>query len=137
MRAFREPLPLTAAISMAVLGDSLAYGLGASRPENGLAHLLFGRVREIRPGSTYANFGVPHSTVGDVLRHQVPQLHRSARRSCSLLPARTTCATPATRSSSRGASGNCSKASTTLRRGRRSLQPECPTCPVPSPFRRS
>lgn len=77
MRAFREPSPLPAAISMAVLGDSLAYGLGASRPENGLAHLLFGRVREIRPGSTYSNFGVPHSTVGDVLRHQVPQLHRS------------------------------------------------------------
>lgn len=78
MHAFKQSLPQPAPVSMAVLGDSLAYGLGASGPENGLAQILFRRVREERPGSTYANFGVPHSTMGDVLRHQIPQLHRAS-----------------------------------------------------------
>jgi lysophospholipase L1-like esterase len=63
---------------MAVLGDSLAYGLGASSVENGLAHLIFTQLRQARPGSTYANFGVPHSTMGDVLRAQIPQLQRAS-----------------------------------------------------------
>ncbi len=62
---------------MAVLGDSLAYGLGASREEHGLAQRIFAQLRVDRPGSTFANFAVPHSTMGDVLRHQVPQLHRT------------------------------------------------------------
>jgi lysophospholipase L1-like esterase len=60
---------------MVVLGDSLAYGFGASREEHGLAHRIFAELRATRPGSTYANYAVPHSTMGDVLRHQVPQLH--------------------------------------------------------------
>ena len=77
MHAFRQPLEQTAPVTMAVLGDSLAYGLGATSVENGLSHLIFAQVREVRPGSTYANYGVPHSTMGDVLRHQIPQLHRS------------------------------------------------------------
>lgn len=64
-----------ARISMAVLGDSLAYGLGASREEHSLARRLYQRIREERPGSTYANYAVPYSTLGDVLRHQVPLLH--------------------------------------------------------------
>ncbi len=62
---------------MAVLGDSLAFGLGASCAEKGLAYLIFRRVREGRSASTYSNFAVPHSTMGDVLRHQLPALHGS------------------------------------------------------------
>jgi lysophospholipase L1-like esterase len=76
MHAFREPLEQTAPVAMAVLGDSLAYGMGATRVENGLSHLIFTQVRAARPGRTYANYGVPHSTMGDVLRHQIPLLHR-------------------------------------------------------------
>lgn len=59
---------------MAVLGDSLACGLGASVPEMGLAHLWHARLRAQRPASTLFTFAVPHSTMGDVLRHQVPKL---------------------------------------------------------------
>ncbi len=62
---------------MVVLGDSLAYGLGASGQEGGLAHRIFARLRAGRPSSTLSNFAVPHSTMGDVLRHQVPQLRRA------------------------------------------------------------
>ena len=60
---------------MVVLGDSLASGYGASVHENGLSHRIFTQLRAERPGSTYSNFAVPHSTMGDVLRHQVPKLH--------------------------------------------------------------
>ncbi|HZZ65188.1 MAG TPA: SGNH/GDSL hydrolase family protein [Candidatus Baltobacteraceae bacterium] len=66
-----------ARLAMVVLGDSLAFGYGASTPENGLAHRIFDALRASRPGSTYANFAVPHATMGDVLRHQVPKLHRA------------------------------------------------------------
>ena len=77
MHAFKQPQPQPAPVTMVVLGDSLAYGLGATNVENGLAHLIFRRLREDRPGSTYANYAVPHSTMGDVLRHQLPHLHQS------------------------------------------------------------
>jgi lysophospholipase L1-like esterase len=76
MHAFPQPLGRPAPIAMAVLGDSLAYGLGASTLDRGLVSVLHGRVRAERAASTLTNFGVPHSTMGDVLRHQVPQLRR-------------------------------------------------------------
>lgn len=63
-----------APVAMAVLGDSLACGLGASAPELGLTHLLHGRLRAQCPESALFSFAVPHSTMGDVLRHQVPKL---------------------------------------------------------------
>jgi len=75
MHAFPQPLGQPDPLSMAVLGDSLAYGLGASTTEAGLAHLLHAQLRAQRPGSALFSFAVPHSTMGDVLRHQVPQLH--------------------------------------------------------------
>jgi lysophospholipase L1-like esterase len=75
MHALTEPLGRPATLSMAVLGDSLAFGLGASSVELGLAHLLHSKLRADRPASTLFTFAVPHSTMGDVLRHQVPQLH--------------------------------------------------------------
>ncbi|HKU68169.1 MAG TPA: SGNH/GDSL hydrolase family protein [Candidatus Baltobacteraceae bacterium] len=74
MHALSQPLGHPAPISMAVLGDSLAYGLGASAVELGLAHLLHARLRANRPASTLFTFAVPHSTMGDVLRHQVPHV---------------------------------------------------------------
>lgn len=74
MHAFSQPHTKSAAIAMAVLGDSLAYGLGATSVENGLAHRLHGRLRADYPATTLLNFAVPHFTMGDVLRHQVPQL---------------------------------------------------------------
>lgn len=75
MHECSEALNLTGRLSMAVLGDSLAFGLGASQSEHSLAHRFYMQLRAERPASTYANLAVPHSTMGDVLRHQVPQLH--------------------------------------------------------------
>jgi lysophospholipase L1-like esterase len=74
MHALSQPLGQPAPLSMAVLGDSLAFGLGASTVELGLAHLLHARLRANRPASTLFTFAVPHSTMGDVLRHQVPHI---------------------------------------------------------------
>jgi len=74
MHAYPQPLREPRPLSVAVLGDSLACGLGASMPEKGLAQLLHATLRAQRPASTLFSFGVPHSTMGDVLRHQVPQL---------------------------------------------------------------
>lgn len=74
MHAFPQPLGQPEPLAMAVLGDSLACGLGASVPEMGLAHLWHARLRDERPASTLFTFAVPHSTMGDVLRHQVPKL---------------------------------------------------------------
>lgn len=75
MHAFRQPLGEPEPLAMAVLGDSLASGLGATTLEAGLAHQLHAHLRAERPASTLFTFAVPHSTMGDVLRHQVPQLH--------------------------------------------------------------
>jgi|SRR5579884_482340 len=75
MHQVSEALSRPARLAMVVLGDSLASGFGASAHENGLAHRIFSQLRIERPESTYANLAVPHSTMGDVLRHQVPQLH--------------------------------------------------------------
>lgn len=74
MHAFPQPQPHNSPVSIAVLGDSLACGLGASVPELGMVHLLHARLRAERPATTLFNFAVPHSTMGDVLRHQVPKL---------------------------------------------------------------
>ena len=74
MRATTQPLDQPQPLAMAVLGDSLACGLGASVPEMGLVHLLHARVRAERPASMLFSFAVPHSTMGDVLYHQVPKL---------------------------------------------------------------
>lgn len=65
----------SARFSLAVLGDSLAYGMGATKEEHSLSRRLYAQLRAERPGSTYANYAVPYSTLGDVLRHQVPLLH--------------------------------------------------------------
>ncbi len=76
MHAYPQPRREPAPLALAVLGDSLAYGLGASARETGMAHRLHSQLREERPASSLFNFAIPHSTMADVLRHQVPQLRR-------------------------------------------------------------
>lgn len=61
--------------SVAVAGDSLAYGLGARDERSGLTQRLFEAIRAQHPGSTFSNYSVPHATMGDVLRHQIGKLH--------------------------------------------------------------
>lgn len=58
-------------LSVAVVGDSLAFGLGAADPSGGLIQRIFREIRRERAGSTITNHAVPHATMGDVLRHQV------------------------------------------------------------------
>ena len=69
-----QPEPSARRLSVAVVGDSLAHGLGAETSAGGLTQRIFAALRAEHPGSTYANFAVPHATMGDVLRHQIPQL---------------------------------------------------------------
>lgn len=64
------------AVNMVVLGDSLAYGTGASSPKNGYAYRVFSDIKRTHPQSTYANLAVPGATSIDVLRNQVPKLRR-------------------------------------------------------------
>lgn len=61
-------------LSVAVIGDSLASGLGSTGTEGGLTQRVFNALRAARPGSTFANLSVPHATMGDVLHHQISQL---------------------------------------------------------------
>jgi len=64
---------------MVVLGDSLAYGTGASSRKNGYAYRVFDHVRRHNPQSTYANFSAPGETSVYVLRYQIPKFrHESA-----------------------------------------------------------
>jgi lysophospholipase L1-like esterase len=74
MHSASQPQSEPARFSLAVLGDSLASGMGASKEEHSLARRLYEQLRAERPGSTYANYAIPYSTLGDVIRHQVPLL---------------------------------------------------------------
>lgn len=56
------------------LGDSLAFGTGASSPERGFIFRAYLRVRVQNPGSRLDDFAIPGSTARDVLRLQVPRL---------------------------------------------------------------
>jgi lysophospholipase L1-like esterase len=56
------------------LGDSLAFGTGASSPERGFIFRAYLRVRAQNPGSRLDDFAIPGSTARDVLRLQVPRL---------------------------------------------------------------
>jgi lysophospholipase L1-like esterase len=56
------------------LGDSLAFGTGASSPERGFIFQAYLRVRARNPGSRLDDFAIPGSTARDVLRLQAPRL---------------------------------------------------------------
>jgi lysophospholipase L1-like esterase len=66
--------PKGRAVRIAVLGDSLALGTGASNPRNGFVFRSYLAVRERRPGSEIDSYAIGGSTVADVLRLQVPRL---------------------------------------------------------------
>ncbi len=60
------------------LGDSLAFGTGASAPDRGFIFRAFLRVRAQHPGSRIDDFAIAGSTARDVLRLQVPRLAHEA-----------------------------------------------------------
>jgi lysophospholipase L1-like esterase len=66
--------PLGPPKRIVALGDSLAFGTGASHPENAFIFRAYLRVRERHPGSRVDNLAMPGSTARDVLRLQVPRL---------------------------------------------------------------
>ncbi|MDB5073706.1 MAG: Lipolytic enzyme precursor, partial [Candidatus Eremiobacteraeota bacterium] len=61
-------------VRIVALGDSLAFGTGASAPRNGFIFRAFLRVRERHPGSRIDSYAIGGSTANDVLRLQVPRL---------------------------------------------------------------
>jgi lysophospholipase L1-like esterase len=68
------PNPQGRAVRIVVLGDSLAFGTGASAPRNAFVFRAFLRVRAQHPGSRIDNYAIGGSTAADVLRLQVPRL---------------------------------------------------------------
>ncbi|HWT04875.1 MAG TPA: SGNH/GDSL hydrolase family protein, partial [Xanthomonadales bacterium] len=61
-------------VRIVALGDSLAFGTGASAPRNAFIFQAYLRVRAAHPGSRVDNFAIGGSTAADVLRLQVPRL---------------------------------------------------------------
>jgi len=57
-----------------VLGDSLAFGTGASEPTNGFAFRLYDRIARERPGSEITSYAIGGTTVADVERLEVARL---------------------------------------------------------------
>jgi acyl-CoA thioesterase-1 len=71
------PLPAAAAdaaVRIAVVGDSLALGTGASRADGGFIFRAYRRVLAQRPGSRIDNVAIGGATVADVLRLQIARL---------------------------------------------------------------
>lgn len=73
------PAPRAAAtpgrpVCIVVLGDSLAFGTGASAPRNAFIFRAYLRVRAQHPGSRIDNDAIGGSTAADVLRLQAPRL---------------------------------------------------------------
>lgn len=61
-------------LRIAVLGDSLALGTGASKPDGGFLFRAYRALLRERPGSEIDDFAIGGSTVDDVLRLQTPRL---------------------------------------------------------------
>ena len=61
-------------VRIVVLGDSLAYGTGASAPRTAFIFRAYLRVREQHPGSRVDNYAIGGATAADVLRLQAPRL---------------------------------------------------------------
>ncbi len=68
------PKPPGRPVRIVVLGDSLAFGTGASAPRNAFIFRAFLRVRAQHPNSRIDNYAIGGSTAADVLRLQVPRL---------------------------------------------------------------
>ncbi len=61
-------------VAISVLGDSLAFGTGASEPTGGFAFRLYESIERERPGSEITNDAIGGTTVADVLRLEVDRL---------------------------------------------------------------
>lgn len=62
-------------VAISVLGDSLAFGTGASDTSNGFAFDVYRAIARDRPGSEITNLAIGGSVAADVLRLQVARLH--------------------------------------------------------------
>ena len=70
------------AIRLAIVGDSLARGWGASDPRNTFASLVYADVRQKYPHTTLRNFGEPGATTDEIAATEVPHISADA---CSLV----------------------------------------------------
>lgn len=64
---------------IALLGDSLTSGVGATEASKNLAAQLLTDVKGTHPKATIDNFGVAGAKLGDVLNEQLPKLKQSYR----------------------------------------------------------
>jgi lysophospholipase L1-like esterase len=65
-----------AAVRGLVLGDSIAFGFGASRGHRGFLQLAFGRATADRPGSRLTTVATGGAMVTDLIAHQVRAVAR-------------------------------------------------------------
>jgi lysophospholipase L1-like esterase len=72
------------AVRIAVLGDSLALGTGASRADGGFIFQAFRSVLAQHPGSRIDNVAIGGATVADVVRLEVDRL-RGTRYTCAIV----------------------------------------------------
>jgi lysophospholipase L1-like esterase len=72
------------AMRIAVLGDSLALGTGASRADGGFIFQAFRSVLAERPGSRIDNVAIGGATVADVVRLEVDRLN-GTRYTCAIV----------------------------------------------------
>ncbi len=70
----RAPVAPAQAVRIAVIGDSLALGTGASRADGGFMFRAYRALLALRPGSRIDTVAIGGATVADVLRLQVPRL---------------------------------------------------------------
>lgn len=61
-------------LHFAVLGDSLAYGTGATRAENGFTRILYRALARDAVEHSIVNLSVPGATINDVLAWQVARI---------------------------------------------------------------
>ena len=74
--ALPSPSPNAEPLHLTVLGDSLAYGTGASRPERGFAQLLYSALSRHAADRSFTNLSVSGATINDVLAWQVSRIPR-------------------------------------------------------------
>lgn len=66
--------PTQPPVRITVLGDSLAFGTGASEPTGGFAFRIYEQIARTRPGSEITSVAIGGTTVADVERLEVARL---------------------------------------------------------------
>jgi lysophospholipase L1-like esterase len=84
VRPANAPVAGEGALRIAVLGDSLALGTGASRADGGFIFPAFRSVLAQHPGSRIDNVAIGGATVADVVRLQIDRL-RGTRYTCAIV----------------------------------------------------